>query len=150
VPNPSLQSRTTTIIPTTTHPPASNNDNDVAPSTDATPNEDMGSPDFAMQTVSSMDGVLVDRGLTASPSPLSDAGDGTPEVREAQGEDVDADADGIYAYRYRYGEDDGYPYPYQPLEGGERRAEVFDPDGEFIAEPESPDKTGDLMLFPER
>jgi hypothetical protein len=96
---------------------------------------------------------MFDRGLTASPTPLSDIGDSAPAVQETRGPVGVAEDAYAFEYRYRYETTagaDGYPYPYQPLEIEERRAEVFDPDGEFIVEPESPDKTGEVMLFPER
>jgi hypothetical protein len=95
---------------------------------------------------------MFDRGLTASPMPLSDGGE-----------------DEVYAYRYRYryrpGRELGvYEYAIVDRFGedgaGEDGAEVggeaggerggFDADGEFIGEPGSPDKTGEVMLFPER
>lgn len=67
-----------------------------------------------------------ERMLTASPSPLSEAG-----------------------------EVDGESSPFQAMDGapyfGRRVEDSFDPDGELIAtEPNSPDKTGDVMLFPGR
>lgn len=79
------------------------------------------------------DSMVFDRGVTASPTPLSDVGEG-----DAEGE----------GYAYQYPSQSSDPYPYQPVPG--TVGEQYDPDGEFIAEPSSPDKTGDVMLLPDR
>jgi hypothetical protein len=82
------------------------------------------------------DASIYDRGVTASPTPLSDVGEGEGEG-ESEG----------YAYQYQYQATDPYQYQYPPPDA---MSGPFDPDGEFIAEPSSPDKTGDAMLPPER
>lgn len=77
---------------------------------------------------------MFDRVVTASPTPLSDLGD----------DDRNPYQDGFTA---------GAVIPYEPAYGqGLRYGDIasYDPDGEFILEPSSPDKTNDLMLFPER
>jgi hypothetical protein len=109
--------------------------------------ERLDSPVFANPALPPPPTSFFDRGLTSSPSPLSDSGD-TPETREVQDPPSD-DTTVISPYSYQYREADAYPYLYQPLDSG-RRTELFDPDGEFITEPESPDKAAEVMLFPER
>jgi hypothetical protein len=91
---------------------------------------------------------MFDRVLTASPTSLSEAGDGLPAGAETQEQSRrDGGREEIYTqYQYQADpvEEDGY------RELGYRYGPVFDPDGEFVAEPDSPDKTGDVMLLPER
>jgi hypothetical protein len=105
------------------------------------------SPIFANPALPPPPASFFDRGLTSSPSPLPDTGD-TLEAREVQ-DPPSEDTTVISPYSYQYREADAYPYSYQPLDSG-RRTELFDPDGEFITEPESPDKAAEVMLFPER
>lgn len=81
---------------------------------------------------------MFDRVMTASPTPLSNLGE---------------DERGI-SYQDSYVTRDVPPFippfPTIPLRG--EWASMYDPDGEFITTPEpgSPEKTNDLMLFPER
>ncbi|KAL0947683.1 hypothetical protein HGRIS_013771 [Hohenbuehelia grisea] len=77
--------------------------------------------------------MVLGRGFTDSPTPLSDAGDENEES---------------YPVRLVGGEAWGSNRPDEPASVGP----VFNADGELITgdEPSSPDKTHELMLFPER
>jgi hypothetical protein len=83
---------------------------------------------------------MFDRGLTASPTSLSDLGDSVPTPVNPS--DPVGSREEVYT-QYEYQEGDGYR---------ERayRYGIFDPDGEFVAEPDSPDKTGEVILLPDR
>jgi hypothetical protein len=143
------QATPTSIVPI---PPTSDDGNDgdrtilADVPVDIVP-ERLESPIFANPALPPPEPTFFDRGLTSSPSPLPDSGD-APEAREVQ-DVLPEDTNAGSAYSYQYREADAYPYSYQPLEGA-RRTELFDPDGEFITEPDSPDKAGEMMLFPER
>jgi hypothetical protein len=95
------------------------------------------------------DTMVFDRVLTASPMPLSDVGE--------SGEEGEEDASGdAYAYRYQYrlrpsgGEPEGEREVSRYGEDAGAGRGRFDADGEIIGDPGSPDKTGEVMLFPER
>ena len=89
--------------------------------------------------------VMFDRVMTASPTSLSDIGDGAPSNIETR-EQIRPDSRGEGYARYQPDAADEF---YRDL-GTYRYGPVFNADGEFVGEPDSPDKTSDVMLLPER
>ena len=125
-----------------------NDDSDPVPEitfvSDSQP-ERPATPAFTAENLAPINEVVIfDRVMTASPTSLSEYGDtGTETQMQSRLDDERQDVYAQYQYQMDVVEEgyQGQGYRYGP---------TLDPDGEFVAEPDSPDKTGEVMLLPER